>query len=89
LLVKNKEPPIIRDATLGRARVIKQGRRHIIALVTKTRASILTENYNFEGNITIIIRCYIGIKFTNHIHFQNKHRFNVLGLYKENFTGIV
>jgi hypothetical protein len=42
LLAKNKEPPIIPDATLGRARVIKQGCRHIIAR-TKTRASILTE----------------------------------------------
>jgi len=42
-VAKNKKPPIIRDATLGRARVIKQERRHIIALVTKTRASNLTE----------------------------------------------
>jgi len=48
LLTKNKEPPIIRDAILGRVRVIKQRRRHIIALVTKTRASILTERAILE-----------------------------------------
>jgi hypothetical protein len=49
LLAKNKESPIIRDATLRRARVIKQGRQHIIALVTKIRASILTGLIALKG----------------------------------------
>jgi hypothetical protein len=43
LLAKDNKVPVIKDATLGRARVIKRGRRYLIALVTKTRASALLE----------------------------------------------
>jgi hypothetical protein len=43
LLTKDNKVPAIKDATLGRTRVIKQESRYLIALVTKTRASTLLE----------------------------------------------
>jgi hypothetical protein len=43
LLAKDNKVFVIKNATLGRARIIKQGRRYLIALVTKTRAFALLE----------------------------------------------
>jgi len=39
LLARDNKVPAIKDATLGRARVIKQGCRYLIALIAKIRVS--------------------------------------------------
>jgi len=39
----NNKVSAIKDATLGRARIIKQGYRYFIALVVKTKVSIFLE----------------------------------------------
>jgi len=43
LLAEDNKVPAIKDAILGRARVIKQEYRYLIALVVRTRVSILLE----------------------------------------------
>jgi len=43
LLANTNSLPLIRDATLGRARVDRNGSRHIISLIIKERASEVTE----------------------------------------------
>jgi hypothetical protein len=42
-LAKDNIVSVIKDVTLGRARVIKQGSRYLIALVAKSRAYALLE----------------------------------------------
>jgi hypothetical protein len=87
LLAKNKEPPIIRDATFGRARVIKQGRRHIIVLVTKIRAPIYIEREILKKALRSLYD--VTLELNLHAYPFPKRRFSALGLYKENFTGII
>jgi len=43
LLTKDNRVPTIKNATLGKARVIKQGCRYLIALIVKTKVSALLE----------------------------------------------
>jgi hypothetical protein len=44
MLAQDNKVSVIRDVTLGRARVIKQGSRYLIALVTTSRAHALLGN---------------------------------------------
>jgi len=43
LLAKDNKIPVIKDAILGRARVVKQNNGHIIVLVIKTEISAFLE----------------------------------------------
>jgi len=43
LLINDDQVPTIRNATLGKARIIKQGCRYLIALIVETKVSVLLE----------------------------------------------
>jgi len=53
LLVRDNKIPVIRDAILGRARVVKQNNRHIIALI-KTETSALLEKVTFKETLRLL-----------------------------------
>jgi len=53
-------------ATLGRARVIKQGCKYFVALIAKTKVSIFLEK-NSQESTSLTIRRYPKIKFINNI----------------------
>jgi len=67
LLAKDNKVLAIKDATLARARVIKQRCRYLIALIVKTKVSNLWKKKPSR------------IKFTNIIRFQNRCGQCVLG----------
>jgi len=48
MLARDNKVSVIKGVTLGRARVIKQGSSHLIALVTKSRAYALLGKENLK-----------------------------------------
>jgi len=64
ILVKDNKVPAIKNTTLGKARVIKQRCRYLIALVVKNQSFYLSGRKK-EGSTSLIIRRYFRIKFTN------------------------
>jgi hypothetical protein len=81
LLAKGNKVPVIKDATLGRAKVIKQRSMYLIALVTKTRASALLEKEILKEALStaLTLRCHTRVKFTSNIFVQNRYGICILG----------
>jgi hypothetical protein len=71
LLAKDNKASAIKDATLRRARVIKQGSRYLISNKDQ-RASAFLQKKILKEALRSLYDVILDIKFTNNIRVQNR-----------------